>query len=160
MRKMKSVFKLVVFLLVAIATVFVLSPEADAATDDMYRLYNPNNGEHFYTKNGAERDMLKGVGWKDEGIGWYAPTEGDPVYRLYNPNAGDHHYTLNGNEKDTLVKVGWRYEGVGWYSDNKKTIKLYRAYNPNAKAGSHNYTVNGAEQTMLIQAGWKDEGLA
>lgn len=160
MKKMKSVFKLVVFLLVAIATVFVLSSEAEAATDDMYRLYNPNNGEHFYTKNGAERDMLKGVGWKDEGVGWYAPTEGDPVYRLYNPNAGDHHYTLNGNEKDMLVKVGWRYEGVGWYSDTKKTIKLYRAYNPNAKAGSHNYTVNGAEQTMLIQAGWKDEGLA
>ena len=157
---MKKVFKWVIFLLVSLATVFVLSPEAEASTDDMYRLYNPNSGEHFYTKNGVERDMLKGVGWKDEGIGWYAPTKGDPVYRLYNPNAGDHHYTLNGNEKDMLVKVGWRYEGVGWYSDTKKTIKLYRAYNPNAKAGSHNYTVNGAEQEMLIKTGWKDEGLA
>ncbi|MEO1772344.1 leucine-rich repeat protein [Candidatus Enterococcus ferrettii] len=157
---MKKRFKWTVFLVISIIAIFTLSSEVEAATDDMYRLYNPNSGEHFYTKNGAERDMLKKVGWKDEGIGWYAPTKGDPVYRLYNPNAGDHHYTLNGNEKDMLVKVGWRYEGVGWFSDTKKTIKLYRAYNPNAKAGSHNYTVNGAEQDMLIRAGWKDEGLA
>ena len=160
MKKKKISLKAIAFLLVSIVAIFTLSPEAEAATDDMYRLYNPNSGEHFYTKDGAERDMLKGVGWKDEGIGWYAPTKGDPVYRLYNPNAGDHHYTLNGNEKDMLVKVGWRYEGVGWFSDTKKTIKLYRAYNPNAIAGSHNYTVNGAEQEMLIRAGWSDEGTA
>lgn len=61
----------------------------------MYRLYNTNNGEHFYTKNQDEKKSLVNVGWKYEGIGWYAPVEGSPVYRLYNKNAGDHHYTLN-----------------------------------------------------------------
>ena len=40
----------------------------------MYRLYNPNSGEHFYTSNVAERDMLISVGWSDEGIGWIAPS--------------------------------------------------------------------------------------
>ena len=160
MKKRRTILRWAVFLLVTIVSFFSVSSEASAATDDMYRLYNPNSGEHFYTKNGAERDMLKQVGWKDEGVGWYAPTTGDPVYRLYNPNAGDHHYTLNGNEKDMLVGIGWRYEGVGWFSDTNKTIKLYRAYNPNAVAGSHNYTVNGAEQDMLIKAGWHDEGTA
>ncbi|MGG5316138.1 hypothetical protein [Enterococcus sp. AZ072] len=160
MKKRQYVSKREFVLLVAVVLIFIIPSKAEAATDDMYRLYNPNSGEHFYTKNGAERDMLKKVGWRDEGIGWYAPTAGDPVYRLYNANAGDHHYTLNGNEKDMLVKTGWHYEGVGWYSDTNKTIKLYRAYNPNAKAGSHNYTVNGAEQNMLIRNGWKDEGLA
>ena len=70
-----------------------IGTKAEAATNDMYRLYNPNSGEHFYTANTTERDNVKKAGWKYEGIGWYAPTSGDPVYRLYNPNAGDHHYS-------------------------------------------------------------------
>ena len=127
----------------------------------MYRLYNPNSGEHFYTASIGERDFLINVGWKYEGIGWYAPTEGSPVYRLYNSNAGDHHYTLSKKEKDNLVKVGWKYEGIGWYSADTTTgEKLYRAYNPNARAGSHNYTRSWEEQSSLIKVGWKDEGIA
>ena len=59
-----------------------------------------------------------------------------------------------------LTKVGWRYEGIGWYSDDAQTVKLLRAYNPNAQAGSHNYTTNGLEQALLIKAGWRDEGTA
>ena len=37
----------------------------------VYRLYNPNTGEHFYTENEAEYIYLQNVGWNDEGIGWY-----------------------------------------------------------------------------------------
>lgn len=33
----------------------------------MYRLYNPNSSEHFYTASVAERDHLVSVGWKNEG---------------------------------------------------------------------------------------------
>lgn len=47
----------------------------------------------------AERKQLVSLGWKYEGVAWYAPTSGQPVYRLYNPNAGDHHYTLDSNER-------------------------------------------------------------
>ena len=147
-------------LLIGLLFSLFLSTKAEAATNDMYRLYNPNSGEHFYTANTHERDLLKRVGWSDEGIGWYAPTSGDPVYRVYNPNAGDHHYTPHKSERDHLVKVGWRNEGVGWYSDKNKTIPLYRAYNPNARAGSHNYTISKAEQNHLIKVGWKNENIA
>jgi flagellum-specific peptidoglycan hydrolase FlgJ len=128
----------------------------------MYRLYNKNSGEHFYTASENEASNLIKLGWRNEGIGWYAPTSSStPVYRLYNPNAGDHHYTFNKGERDNLVKVGWKYEGIGWYSSDAKAVKLYRAYNPNAKkAGSHNYTVDSNEQKVLIKAGWRDEGLA
>lgn len=132
--------------------------KADAA--EMHRLYNPNSGEHFYTANGNEKNNLTRVGWKYEGIGWTAPDSGNAVYRMYNKNAGDHHYTMNANEKNHLVKVGWKYEGVGWYSDTKKSVPLYRAYNPNAKAGFHNYTVNYGEQQNLLKVGWKNEGIA
>lgn len=150
---------LFIFLVLSLCfSVFVAFGEkADAA--DMHRLYNPNSGEHFYTATGGEKEHLVKVGWKYEGIGWTAPSNGNAVYRLYNANAGDHHYTLNVGEKDHLVKVGWKYEDIGWYSDTKKAVPLYRAYNPNAKAGSHNYTVNYAEQKNLIRVGWRDEGI-
>lgn len=126
----------------------------------MFRLYNPNSGEHFYTANITERDNVEKAGWKYEGIGWNAPTSGDPVYRMYNPNAGDHHFTLNSHERDNLKRCGWRDEGVSWYSDKRKIIPLYRAYNPNARTGSHNYTTNNTEQHNLIKHGWRDEGVA
>lgn len=125
----------------------------------MYRLYNKNSGEHFYTASSYERDSLKKTGWRYEGIGWYAPAKGNgsPVYRLYNPNAGDHHYTLNAYERDSLRKVGWKYEGIGWYSKGK--IPLYRQYNPNAKSGAHNYTTSKFENDMLVRVGWRAEGI-
>ena len=138
----------------------VVSQAADTSGVTMYRLYNPNSGEHFYTKNASEKSGLVTAGWKDEGIGWIAPeTSNTPVYRLYNKNAGDHHYTMKASEKDDLVTAGWNYEGVGWYSDDNKAVPLYREYNPNAVTGTHNYTTDKAEHDGLVKAGWKDEGI-
>ncbi len=37
----------------------------------MYRLYNPNTGEHFYTGSKREGNKLVDVGWNYEGIAWY-----------------------------------------------------------------------------------------
>ena len=127
---------------------------------DMYRLYNPNSGEHFYTASTTEKNNLVNLGWRYEGIGWKAPVSSNtPVYRLYNKNAGDHHYTMNEKEKDYLVSIGWKYEGIGWYSDDDKSVPLYRQYNPNAKAGSHNYTTSKAENDNLVKLGWRGEGV-
>ena len=137
------------------------APATALAAQDMYRLYNPNSGEHFYTANVAERDSLRRVGWRYEQVGWVAPDHSaTPVYRLYNPNAGDHHYTMNSNEKDMLVNAGWRFEGIGWYSDDAHSVTMFRQYNPNARSGSHNYTTNGSERDWLVSLGWRDEGLA
>ena len=85
---------------------------------DMHRMYNPNSGEHHYTKDIYEREHLISIGWKDEDIGWYSDdNEGTPLYRLYNPNAttGNHHYTTSTRERDKLIKLGWNDEGIGWY---------------------------------------------
>lgn len=131
-------------------------------TQDMYRLYNPNSGEHFYTASGLERDYLDSVGWNYEGVGWTAPVTSDfPVYRLYNPNAGDHHYTLSAFERDHLSSVGWNYEGVGWYSAaSSEGIPIYRQYNPNAEAGAHNFTSSTMENQFLVSVGWNYESVA
>ena len=151
-------YLLVTIGLTAGAVLFLTSHAQAAENSPVYRLYNPNSGEHFYTKDANERISLARGGWNSEGIGWISPdTSQLPVYRLYNPNAGDHHYTTSAGEKDFLLNVGWRNEGISWYSDDAQTLPIYRAYNPHATTGTHNYTESKVEQTHLIQLGWLDE---
>ena len=135
------------------------TPDASYAVD-VYRLYNPNTGEHFYTNSVAERDSLLLNGWTYESIAWTSPTgplAGDSIYRLYSP-AGRHFYTTDGDERDSLVKLGWRYEGVSFSSDPQRAKPVYRQYNP--RNGEHNYTTNANEARTLIALGWHDEGIA
>ncbi|GAB2024064.1 hypothetical protein OfM1_01340 [Lactovum odontotermitis] len=139
------------------ATITASAVTAKADTE-MYRMYNPNSGEHFYTASHDEAASLQQVGWNYEGIGWIAPESGAEVYRLYNPNAGDHHYTANSYEKEQLIKLGWNYEGIGWRSGGSRPV--FRSYNPNAEAGTHNYTASQSEAQSLVNAGWRDEGIA
>ena len=142
--------------------VAVPTPEKEPAAGqiNMYRMYNPTSGEHFYTGSKKERNTLIKAGWKYEGVGFKAPVKSNsPMYRLYNPNAGDHHYTASVKEKDQLVNAGWNYEGVGWYADDAKGVAQYRLYNPNAQSGSHHYTANDQERDNLKNIGWKYEGI-
>ena len=126
----------------------------------MYRLYNPNTGEHFYTSSAREVTALVKAGWNDEGLAWVGPSwSNTPVYRLYNENVGEHHYTPSKKERDKLVKLGWKDEGIGWYSDDKKGTPLYRLYNPNATTGNHHYTTSTKERDKLVKIGWNDEGI-
>lgn len=143
-----------------VKTIVGTVPSASVASIEMYRLYNPNSGEHLYTASASERDNLTPLGWVYEGIGWNAPeTSNSPVYRLYNPNSGDHHYTLSADEKNWLVTLGWRDEGVGWYSDDNQTVPIYRQFNPNATIGTHNYTRSKDENDWLGTLGWHLEGI-
>ena len=48
----------------------------------VYRVYNHNTGEHFYTISEAEYIKLQREGWEDEGIGWFGAKSGSPVYRV------------------------------------------------------------------------------
>jgi len=136
-----------------------LTKQASASTGvSVYRLYNPNTGEHFYTENAYEKNSLSNSGWKYEGIGWQSATSGTPVYRVYNPNAkgGDHYYTMSRYEAQSLISQGWRWDNGGkpsFYSAGN--TNLYVAYNPNAQSGSHNYTTNSYEQNSLLKGGWK-----
>ena len=63
----------------------------------VFRMYNPNTGEHFYTKNRTECDQLVKAGWNhEEDQDFIVVDAGDddaiPVYRLYNPNDGGMHF--------------------------------------------------------------------
>ena len=93
--------------------------KAPAISDSpVYRLYNPNTGDHHYTPFEGERDSLVAAGWTYEGIGWYSyEKKTQTLFRLYNPNAatGSHHYTTDAGERDFLIANGWKDEGIGWY---------------------------------------------
>ena len=129
------------------------------AKTPMYRLYNPNSGEHFYTGSEVERDHLAGLGWHYEGVAWHAPIfSGAPVYRILNPNSYDHHYTMSWQEIEDLQSLGWIYEGVAWNSPDEGSAQ-YRLYNPNADLGSHHYTNSLEERDYLVSLGWHLEGI-
>ncbi|WP_288339221.1 trypsin-like peptidase domain-containing protein [uncultured Allobaculum sp.] len=130
----------------------------------VYRVYNPNSGEHLYTKSANETAFLSRVGWTYEGVAW-RNAEGEnltEVYRLYNPNVGDHHYTVDQNEARFLVSVGWRNEGVIWSAPQASDAfqNVYRLYNPNARNGAHHFTTDQNEYSFLSNNGWKAEGKA
>ncbi len=152
---------------ITVTMLFAFTSAPDAQADEvqpMYRLYNPNSGEHFYTSSTVERDAVVAAGWNDEGVGWMAPTQGIKVYRLYNSHTsehhvGDHHYTKSKSERDMLIQVGWIWEEGGWYSDPNETMPLYRAYNPNAYSNNHHYTPDWGEFQVLLSLGWNDEGI-
>ncbi|WP_417118303.1 L,D-transpeptidase family protein [Olsenella phocaeensis] len=143
----------------ALSLAVLVTPAHAASYNNVYRMYNPNSGEHFYTVQLPEAKHLLQVGWRWEGVGWVAPaTSGTPVYRLYNPNAGDHHYTTSVEERDHLVELGWNNEPVGWYSEESSNSKgMLREYNPNAKSGAHNFTTSREEHDYLVGLGWRDE---
>ena len=103
------------------------SDDATKAAKAVYRLYNPNAGDHHYTMNENEVKTLVAYGWKDEGTGWYSTVAKGAnkgandieVYRQYNPfanGAGSHNYTTDKAENDYLVSLGWTPEGTAWYA--------------------------------------------
>lgn len=123
------------------------------AEGSVYRLYNPNNGDHLYTTSYLEAMGVYMAGWNYEGIAWVSPKDGDPVYRLLNPNDGTHAFGPEA-EKDGLLKLGWKLEGVAFYSKGNKPI--YRMYNPNS--GAHILTADINEHNGLTKLGWTCEG--
>lgn len=141
-----------------------LSTHVDADSNVvMYRLYNPNNHEHFYTSSTKERDHLVKIHWGNyEGPAWNAPTNtGKLVYRLYNKGLRDHHYTASWDEVKWLTKnYGWTYEGPAWRSAPKNNHPIYRLFLKGVTSGSHHYTGSWKEvQWLTKNYGWKYEGV-
>ena len=113
--------------------------EGFTGVSQIYRLYNPDNGEHLYTTDANERDVLfTEHGWGYEGVAWYAPNSADfgkPVYRLYNSVLCNHLYTTDTNEVATLTK------DAAWTVDNNGQPLFYSADNWMENAGACVYRV-------------------
>jgi len=126
----------------------------------MFRMYNPNTGEHFYTGSTVERDNLIGHGWKYEGVGFTFPANtGAPVHRLFQPSTGEHLYTMSETEKNQLMAQGWNYEGIAFNSAYDTEAIQHRLHNPNATVGAYHFTFSQEERDTLIAAGWEYQGI-
>ena len=127
----------------------------------IYRLYQPSTGEHLYTTDINEKNVLYGQhGWGYEGVAWYAPNAGTAVYRLYNPGLKRHLYTSDLNEVQVLTsRHGWQSDNNGhpvFYSGG--SIQIYRLYH--SRSLLHHWTMDANEYQILPRHGWKQEGVS
>ena len=122
----------------------------EAAAGSVYRLYSGK--DHLYTQSHKEAQALADLGWKYEGVGWIAPTDGDPVWRLYSGKT--HLFTADPVEKTRLLSLGWKDEGQAFVSGGSRPI--YRMYNPHS--GEHLLTSVITEHDNAARAGWRCEG--
>jgi hypothetical protein len=159
---MKKIASIILTTLLIFSTFIVPKTEVQAATVTtgipVYRMYNKATGEHLYTTDVNERNILfkDWDDWGYEGVAWYAPiTAGDgvvPVYRLYNNVALNHLYTTDINEARTLVNL----PNSDWVMDNGGNpilysggfYSIYRLYNEGLK-GMHHLTTDYNEYNSL-----------
>lgn len=135
------------------------SSKKSSAFKRIYKLYNRNSGEHFYTTSLGEAKADEKAGWSYEGVAFYAPSQPTetPVYRLSNPNTHERFYTDKLAEVNNLVQKKWTNEGIAWYSGG--TLAVYRLSNPHEKSFNHTYTSSAGERKSLVSKGWKNEGI-
>ena len=125
----------------------------------MFRMYDPNSGEHFYTGSEVEKSDLLVAGWNYEGIGFSFPVVGAPVYRLYDPVYGEHLYTMDIDEVNYLIGEGWNNEGIAFNTAPETEVPQYRLHNPNEKRGAYHFTSSTEERDNLLAVGWEYQGI-
>lgn len=157
--------------IVALFAVGVVFPAIARAEDSggyvtLYRVYNPNTGEHLYTSHPEEVEYLTSAGWGNEEQDQrmtLPESSSTPVYRLYNPANGDHHYTSDTNECSVLTsQYGWVYDFNGeaaFYSSDTQAVTVWRIYNSQHPLYGHLYTRDDNERNFWLSNGWNDENI-
>lgn len=116
------------------------------------------NSQYLYTLSTAERDFAITLGYKFEGIAFYAVDEvahsetARPVYRF--SNNGGYLYTISAAERDNWIAEGFKYEGIGFYlkeNDGITSSPIYRLRHP---SGAYLYTASIAERDNASQYYW------
>lgn len=126
----------------------------------LYRLHNPQDGDHLYTTNMTEvYTATSSVGYVLEGIVGYVSNydaSGDTaLYRFLQKSNGIHFYTTSSAEETALAaNAAFSYEGITGYvssSSGSGLTEFYRLYN--SHTGLHFYTSSSAEETSLTTSG-------
>ncbi|MBP3260758.1 hypothetical protein [Pseudobutyrivibrio sp.] len=121
-------------------------------TVPVYRLFNANSGQHFYTANKEEHDILVTKGWNDEGIAWQVRAAASiPVYRLFDKSkTGSHLFTSDAATRDSYIAKGWADEGIAWYAEAANGRVVYKF----TKDAYELLTTSAAEKDVLAAAGF------
>ncbi|MBI4708904.1 MAG: hypothetical protein HY764_01715 [Candidatus Portnoybacteria bacterium] len=160
-------------LLMLVAFGFILVPHSAYAigeqTSFLFRLYNPQTEDHFYTPSESEKNSALTKGYIDEGtsgtIFSVSTSTGLMVaslQRLFNPISGDHFYTTSTQEANAAIsQAGYLSEGsVGFVALDQSAglIPLFRMFNPATK--DHFYTTDIIERLRTAERhGYVFEGV-
>lgn len=127
-------------------------PNYIAAMNTVYRRWNPNLVDHFYTNNPQET----GTGYSDEQTTWGVEnTQLDntiPLYRFYSNSDTDHFYSTTAATPNGYVSEGM----IGFIfpstvPGSTPLYRLYRYYNGN---GDHLYTTSASERDAAMNMGY------
>ncbi|KAG4072235.1 hypothetical protein HA402_005957 [Bradysia odoriphaga] len=172
------------FLVVAVVAALMLKPvplSADRCLEDLvtlYRLFNPNSDDHFYTTSLEEANIAANtLGYNfEQSPGLVSTTSSDcecgnsfaPVYRLYRPGSkADHFYTLSESEADNAVtNLGYNREGIAFYCvhslmmDCDASLSFHRYWRGTGSGTDHFYTTDFDEGNRnVIALGGQYEGV-
>lgn len=134
-------------------------PEAFTGPEtDIFRFSNPSTGDHFYTANEPERDLvisiLEDYQYEGEAFDSTATDQtGTAVFRFLNTTNGSHFYTASNAERqfvdDALPE--FTFEGVAYYAyvdvGGGAHAPVHRFYD--TARNTHFYTASEAERQFV-----------
>ena len=122
-----------------------------------FRLYNSYTGNHLFTTNQFEIDLLTGSScfqFINEGIAYTVGSGAEQnLYRFYHTLTDRHFYSANNTERDLLIAddtFGYLYEGIAFQvfiepNANTFATPIYRFFDPSNN--THLYTASDYEKT-------------
>lgn len=136
-----------------------------------YRLYHPGRRDHNFTAREDQRDGIKGLGFRDDGLAFkVGKTQEEgmvPIYRMYNGRLKDYWMIPDGpNRYWAIVHGGYADEGIAWYAYPSNTgtegsicsqgQAVFAMWN--GGAGDHYYTTDeNARYWQIIYGGYIDD---
>lgn len=142
--------------------------------DPIYRFYDTRTGDHFYTANAGERDLILRTipHYTLEGSPFSAPDDGPgttDVFRFYNTATQAHFFTTNEAERDLVMRTlpTFQYEGVAFQAyespaGHSDALVLDRFYNTETRM--HHFAGSAGERASILAGeqgrGWVLEGPA
>jgi hypothetical protein len=129
-------------------------------TQPLFRLYNAQTADHFYTIDSHETG-----GYRREGVACLVFStqilNSVPLHRLRSPE-GRHFYTADAAEQQTLLGQKYIDEGKCGFVFLTATVgpqPLFRSYNPST--GGHLYTLNILEHDSASKnSGYRGDGIS
>ncbi|MGU3363145.1 Ig-like domain-containing protein [Methylobacterium sp. M6A4_1b] len=158
---------------ISMLDITVHGSQSSADLTPVFRFYDTNTYDHFYTTNVIEKNsiMANMPNFQYEGAQWSTPQKGADtvdVFRFYDTVHGTHFLTTSVGERDSIIanQHTYNYEGVAFeaYKDGAALgvggLTLERFYN--TVTGNHHYSASAIETYGINHgsagANWVDEG--
>ena len=150
-----------------------VAPVSASSEQPVFRLYNSYTGNHLFTTNQFEVDLLTGSShdfqFINEGIAYTVGSGAEQnLYRFYHTLTDRHFYSANNTERDLLIAddtFGYLYEGIAFQvfiepNANTFATPVYRFFDPSNN--THLYTASDYEKNIWESnsLGWINEGIA